>query len=370
MASPEVSGRRAGSLSIEGPVRGTISFHPVDPALFEGLIAGLLGGRKVQPEPFLIEALRVRTPWTASRRTVAAIERAFEEAEPPKAAEGASLLERIKATAVALDHKVDLATRKALKAFDPELHLHGRPFFIGEESVERVATVVHEFRMSHGTAAAEAAILEQLAKLDPSFPAAFPPGDEDAEPDASYRADLLRDMRALYDLAAAARKGDTWAGGSGTRARSAVSVLMDEGPWRAVRLHARAVPFWQGREVDGLETVCRAAKIEPPACLKPAHALFAETCQEFPGFSEGLPLEIASERGVGAYVAPSQVDELLEFLTSTGAAMIRAASKYGEGPACTVLLRKIRECASYARRHGLGYLEAAGIPTPDEELEG
>jgi hypothetical protein len=35
-----------------------------------------------------------------------------------------------------------------------------------------------------------------------------------------------------------------------------------------------------------------------------------------------------------------------------------------------VLLRKIRECASYARRHGLGYLEAAGIPTPDEELEG
>ena len=352
-------------------MQGTISFHPVDPAFFEGLIAGLLAGRKVQPEPFLAEALRVRTPWILSRLTVATIERAFEDAEPPKAAEGASLLERIKVGAVALDHKVDVATRKALKAFDPELHLHGRPFFIGEESVERVSAVVHEFRTAQGTAAAEAVVIEQLAKLDPSFPAAFPPSElQDAGPDVSYRSDLLRQMRMLFDLAAAARKGETWNGGTGTRARTAVAVMMEEAPWRAVCLHARAVPFWQARDVDGLETVCRAAKVDPPPCLKPAHALFTEVCQEFPGFSEGLPLEISGERGIGAYVAPAEIDDLLEFLTSSGAAMIRAASKYGEGPACTVLLRKIRECVAYARRHGLGYLEAAGIPTPDQELEG
>ena len=352
-------------------MRGTISFHPADPALFEGLIAGLLAGRKVQPEPFLIDAVRVRTPWIVSRRTVQAIERAFEEAEPPKAAEGASLIERIKVTAVALDHRVDVATGKAMTAIDPELHLYGRPFFIGEESVERVSAVVHEYRVAQGTAAAEAAVIEQLARLDPSFPGAFPPGElGDAEPDLSYRADLLREMRALFDLAAAARKGETWKGGTGTRARTAVSVLLEDGAWRAVCLHARALPFWQGREVDGLETICRAAKIDPPACLKPAHALFTETCQEFPGFSEALPLEIASERGVGAYVAPGEMDDLLDFLTNAGAAVIRAASKHGEGPACTVLLRKIRECASYARKHGLGYLEAAGIPTPDQEIEG
>lgn len=352
-------------------MQGTISFHPVDPAFFEGLIAGLLAGRKVQPEPFLAEAQRVRTPWILSRLTVATIERAFEDAEPPKAAEGASLLERIKVSAVALDHKVDLATRKALKAFDPELHLHGRPFFIGEESVERVSAVVHEFRTAEGRAAAEAVVIEQLAKLDASFPAAFSPSElQDTGPDVSYRSDLLRQMRMLFDLAAAARKGETWNGGTGTRARTAMAVLMDEAPWRAVCLHARVMPFWQAREVDGLETVCRAAKVDPPPCLKPAHALFTEVCQEFHGFSDGLPLEISGERGIGAYVAPAEIDDLLEFLTSSGAAMIRAASKYGEGPACTVLLRKVRECVAYARRHGLGYLEASGIPTPDQELEG
>lgn len=349
-------------------MRGTISFHPVDAAFFEGVIAGLLAGRKVQPEAFLAEAVPVRHSWIASRRTIRAIERAFEEAEPPKAVEGANLFARIKATALAVDHKVDAATRKAMKAIDLELHLHGRPFFIGEESVERVSTVVHEFRTAGSPATAESTVLDQLAKLDPTFPAAFAPSNEDeVEPDAAYRAELLRDLRSLYELAAAARRGDAWVQGGG-RSRSAIAVLLEEAPWRAVRLHARAVPFWQGREVDGLETVCRASRIDPPACLKPAHALFAEACQEFAGFHEGLPLEIAGERAVGAYVPAAEIDDLLDFLTNQGAAIIRVASKYGEGPRCVVLLRKIRECVAYARRHGLGYLEASGIPTPDMEL--
>jgi hypothetical protein len=349
-------------------VRGTISFHPLDAAFFEGPIAGLLAGRKVQPEPYLVEAVRVRHSWIASRHTIQAIERAFDEAEPPKPAEGATLFARIKASALAVDHKVDAATRKAMKAIDLELHLHGRPFFIGEESVERVTTVVHEFRTAGSKATAEATVLDQLAKLDSSFPAAFPPSSEhEAEPDATYRNELLRAMRTLYDMAAAARRGETW--GNGPQRRAAIAVLFEEAAWRAVCLHARAVPFWQGREVDGLETICRASKIEPPACLKPAHALFGEACQEFPSFAESLPLEIAGERGVGAYVQAAEIDDLLDFLTREGAAIIKVASKYGEGPRCTVLLRKIRECAAYARRHRLGYLEAAGIPTPDTELE-
>ena len=36
-----------------------------------------------------------------------------------------------------------------------------------------------------------------------------------------------------------------------------------------------------------------------------------------------------------------------------------------EGPAATALLRKIKECAVYAARHGLGYLEASGVEPPD-----
>ena len=33
----------------------------------------------------------------------------------------------------------------------------------------------------------------------------------------------------------------------------------------------------------------------------------------------------------------------------------------------TALLRKIKECAVYAQRHSLGYLEASGITPPERE---
>jgi hypothetical protein len=61
---------------------------------------------------------------------------------------------------------------------------------------------------------------------------------------------------------------------------------------------------------------------------------------------------------------------LASFLDANGARIIRAAAQHGEGPTCTALLRKIRECARHAERHGFGYLEASGIePPPEIEAE-
>jgi hypothetical protein len=339
-------------------VRGTVAFHPVDASLFGGAIAALLAGEKVQPEPFLAEAVRMRHSRAAAARTIRSIERALADAEPPKAPEGAGIFERIKATALAVDHRVHAATRKAMRALDPELHLYGRPFFVTEESAERVASVVHEFRTAPSVPVAEAAVLDQLARLDPEFPGAFPPDeDEDPPQDLEVKHELMAEMRELFELAGAARRAGTWEVEG--RERPALPVLLEEGPWRAVRLHARVMPYWRGRDVDGLETVCRATGIEPPACLRQAHALFERACSEFPGFPGALPLEIPGPCGVGAYVAPEEVGALLDFLAESGAAIIRAASRHGEGPACSVLLRKIRECCVYAQRHGLGYLESA-----------
>jgi len=99
--------------------------------------------------------------------------------------------------------------------------------------------------------------------------------------------------------------------------------------------------------------------------LVPAWRLFAGACEEFPDLKTSLRLEIESARGVGAFIAPEDVPRLLDFLNAEGARIIEAASRNGEGQACTLLLRKIRECAAYAAKHGLGYLEASGILPPD-----
>jgi hypothetical protein len=125
------------------------------------------------------------------------------------------------------------------------------------------------------------------------------------------------------------------------------------------------MPFWIARDVDGLETVCRAAGVPPPEFLVPARRLFAETCEEFPELAEALHVEVQGPRDVGAFVAAGDVPDLLEFLGLHGTRIIQVATQHGEGPACSTLLRKIRECAAYAERNGLGYIEASGILPPD-----
>jgi len=61
------------------------------------------------------------------------------------------------------------------------------------------------------------------------------------------------------------------------------------------------------------------------------------------------------------------VPDLLAFLSAEGSGIIRAASAHGQGDACATLLRKVRECARYAERRGMGYLEASGILPPGSE---
>ena len=138
-------------------------------------------------------------------------------------------------------------------------------------------------------------------------------------------------------------------------------------PWRAVAMHARVHPFWLARDVDGLETICRASGVRAPECLSPAWRVFAEACEAFPALKESLGLELAREKDVGAFVAPGEIGQLLQFLSEHGSRIIHAATRAGEGAMATALLRKIKECATYAQRHQFGYLEASGVLPPDRE---
>ena len=142
----------------------------------------------------------------------------------------------------------------------------------------------------------------------------------------------------------------------------AIETLAERLPWSAVVAHSRAMPFWFARDLDGLETICRAAGVQPPTVLVPAWRLFGAACDDFPLLRESLHTELQGSQDIGAFVTPGDVPALLDFLTEHGSGIIKAASGAGEGAACATLLRKIRECASYAEAHGMGYLEAIGIP--------
>jgi hypothetical protein len=335
-------------------MQGLVSFHPVDLEFFDSIIEPLAAGEKTNPEKFLESALSTRAvAWEAWRYKLA-LEDYLELLQPPPPPTEGSLWTKVRSRLESLDFKPDPIAKLVGEKIEPDLHLHGRPYLITEGSADSVASSVDEYRDAGSPAEASSLVQNQLARLDAGLSGKVEPVDaEELSPDMAYRRELLVCLKNIYDLAAAAREdGDTGRAGE---------LLPTELPYTAVWLHSRAQPFWIGRDVDGLETICRAAEIEPPSCLSPAWRPFTRTCGTFPALREALGYELKRSHDIGSFVSPEDLPRLLSFLNEVGARIIQAAARHGEGPTCATLLRKIRECARYAERHGMGYLEACGI---------
>jgi len=348
-------------------MKGYVSFHPVDLSFFDGLIAPLVAGQKVNPDAYLQQAANLRRSGWVARRFALAVEQLAALSRPPDADPAASRWQRLRTNLEKIDYRPDELALKAAQGFDPDLHLDGRPFFIAEGSAEKVAAAVEAYTAAASEPAVEKIVREQLSRIDAKLGRDVEPAEiPELSSELSYRSDVLRLLTKLHDLARFAREGRSFAGDD-EAPRPAAEALPEELPWRALAMHARATPFWIARDVDGLETICRAAGVRAPDCLAPAWRVYAEACDAFPALRDALGLELLRPRDVGAFVAPGEIDQLLQFLAEHGARIISAAARGGEGPMATALLRKIKECAVYAQRHGFGYLEGSGILPPDRE---
>ncbi len=348
-------------------MKGVVSFHAADLGFFDEVVSPLVAGRTVNPEGFLRAALSTRRVVWAAARWTRALASLLLAAVPPEPDPRAPLWKRLRHRLEAFDFRPDRAAARARDLSEPDLHLEGRPILITEGSAENVAAAVDRYRAAGSTEAVDRIAREQLRKLDPGLAEAVEPDEGVPLPaDLHDRAHLLGELEQIHDLGSRARDGR--AVGEGPDAgKPALDVLLSELPWRALRLHGRLSPFWIARDADGLETVCRAAGIAPPAELVPAWRPFAEACEAFPALRERIAPELRSDRGVGAFVAPADVPALVDFLDRNGSRIIAAAARYGEGPACAALLRKVKECAVYASRKGLGYLEGSGVTPLGED---
>jgi molybdopterin converting factor small subunit len=347
-------------------MKGVISFHPVDPGFFETLVEPLVRGEKTNPEVFLQSALRMRRAAFVTRRYREAMELQLELLEPPPPPEAGSTWDKVKSRLERFDYRVPALARVVAEKIEVELTLRGRPFLITERAVDRVVTLVADYTDTQGEEALRAIALDQLKRVDASLVKDLEPENlEEPGRDSLYRDTLLRELREVHDWARELREGDTVSLMPASSRRRPDAI-----PWRIIHLHSRAVPFWYAKGVDGLEGVCRAAGLEPPSCLAHASYAFAGISGALPEGTEIWPARSDESRELGAYVAPRDVPELLAYLVDNGARIIQVATRHGEGPACSNLLRKIRECAKFAEEFGVGYLEASGIyPVLEEPSE-
>jgi len=343
-------------------MRGLTSFHPVEPAFFLEVVQPLVSGSKIDPEPYLLRALQHRVGAWSTRQYIRTLDILLEESTPPPPPTTGSRWEKLRARLEVFDFRANPLATLVKKAIHRDLHLLGRPFLIADGSPRAVAEVVQRYREAETAGVIEQLVEDQLGQMSPALAGKIQPdADSEMPPDGAYRTGLMEALREIHDLAQAARKGEFWNEGGANGRQPAVNFLPTYLPWRAAWLHSRMLPFWMAENVDGLETICRAAGVTTPDCLVPAWVLFGDACDEFPKVRQELHHELTSSRGTGGYVSPEDVPELVTFLKAHGGQIIQAATREGEGPRCSVLLRKMRECATYAEKSGLGYLEAQGI---------
>src|SRR5262249_23431320 len=158
------------------------------------------------------------------------------------------------------------------------------------------AEVVAAYAAAETEETVERIAVEQLARLDAELGRDAAPAEiAELSSDLGYRNDLLGELKAVHDLARLAREGGSWRPPDGPSG-PAREALVEGLPWRVVAMHARIVPFWTARDVDGLETICRAAGVLAPDCLGPAWRLFAEACEAHPALRDALKLEMTRPR--------------------------------------------------------------------------
>ncbi len=362
-------------------MKGVVSFHPVDLGFFEKFVAPLIRDGSVDLDPYLDRTIPARRAASRAGRFVRALAEILEAARRPKLdpivprptsavdfvrtsvgllRSPGTVLQGIRARLDQFDRRLDDVARIVLEKVEPELHLFGRPYLIAETSPGGVADLVRRYREAHSAAAVDNLATEQLIVFSPKLAAVEPVDDGPMPVDLEYRVAMFREIRVVAEIAEAVRTGKSWTSPEG-EPRSAMEALRSEVPWIALRAHARVAPFWVGRDVDGLATMCRAAGLPVPPFLTSAARLFLGAGPMASEVAGSLQTEIEGARSVGGFVASESVPDLIEFLTTQGAKIIRVASRHGQGPAATILLRKIRECAVYAERHGYGYLEGSGI---------
>src|SRR5258706_12984291 len=105
---------------------GYVSFHPIDLAFFDELIAPLVAGRKVNPEAFLQRAATQRRNGWVARRFAVAIEQLAASSEAPKPDPTASPWQRLRANLERIDHPPDEMARPAARGVDPDPPPDGR----------------------------------------------------------------------------------------------------------------------------------------------------------------------------------------------------------------------------------------------------
>ncbi|QFG21170.1 hypothetical protein [Actinomadura sp. WMMB 499] len=233
-------------------------------------------------------------------------------------------------------------------AFDPALHVWGRPFFIVGDGV---AEDVRRY-LATPSGEVDALAREMIDRIDPALTARVTPDAGGRLPDDERLAEgMTTALRILRGAAVALREGRRTVRHPDGREFDAAEILASEVPFNLLTFTAALLPGWMSRGRTWPTALCADAGVADEGFTGPA-ALTGLLREEFPGLDWPVPAgTITANYTVGGLVPAPAV-------AGTRAHLARHRDAFDRDPSD---LRKIDEAMGVAAAFGAAFCEATEI---------
>jgi hypothetical protein len=317
-----------------------VSFHPVDEALLNERVVPYVRG-KGSLDDLMPRAVRLaHVHYRANAWGLGLLELSHQETERRRSAQG-------KGKAVAGPPPV------VPEAFDSDLHVWGRPFFITAETPAEVSEAIDRYQAA-GPEEVDNIARDMLRRLGPGLEGVVTPQTEGTLPAESDLAQQLRWKIDLFrDAYHAWKRGEQVTAPDGER-HDPLELFATDFTLAALEFIARFQPGWMARGHVWPTYLLGEAGLARSGLFAPAYRMLGGLGDELPDLKDALEETITQNYTVGGYVAPASVSPTRELMEANRQAL-------GEPTECHVDVRKIIEALYDAGRRGLAFAEAAEV---------
>jgi hypothetical protein len=245
-------------------------------------------------------------------------------------------------------------------AFDPDLHVWGRPFFITVESPEEVSDAIDRY-LAADEGQVDAIATDMLRQFDPALPGHVSPDPKGRLPDdVSILRGLFWKLDLFREAYAAVKSGRKTVEHKGKKL-DAASLFATDFPLAALAFAAHFRPGWMSRGYGWPSQLLQEAGVRSNP-FRAARPLFEPLLAELPQIAKNLRPTIVENYVVGGFVPAGEVAALQSTFTNALPGIQAYARKLNAPPeAFDNDYRKIHEALHDARRRNLAFVEATEV---------
>jgi hypothetical protein len=317
-----------------------VSYHPIDLAFVDEVIAPYIAGKKSIDDAVTRACTREVCRYRAKAWALGVFDAMMKRSQKSK-------------------------KKGPESTFDSSLHVWGRPFLIDADTPEGVSSAIDRYLTAKTNGQVDKIAKEMVARIDGKLKVT-----PNMENGPAKKKDLptvvLRDLDVLPDVFAAARKGaKTMKLPSGDDGDPA-EILASSAPLLVLAFASRFRPGWMDRGYVWPTHLMHEAKLPTEKFFEPPARLFGPLLDELPKpvakkVRAGLYPSIVQNYMVGGLVRAERVPALRKLLRDKREKLLAKPKKQQWDDECKVSLQKLDEALADAERRGLAFVEATEV---------